>query len=911
VGGVAETIIVSGEAPTVDVTNTRNQQVISGQTVGEIPSSRQYSALTQLIPAINVQSNDIEGSNPALYSVFQIHGGRRNEGQVLVDGMNGGYQGMGVSGYVPEVGNAQEVVFSLSGGLGESTTGGPQMNIVPKQGGNRFAGSFFMSGTGSAFQGDNLTPEVQAKGIRATNSIQKLYDINPSIGGPLKRDRLWFFGTYRYQISRQNVASMWVNRNAGDATKWTYDPILTEQAVADGTWKNGSGRVTWQVTPRNKFSAWTSVQYHCLYCDEGGDGTGLGFGAMVSSPEGTSTNENHPSMLTQLSWTSPVTNRFLLEGNAQLGPYFWWGSRQKNSFDKTLIQVQENGGASPGINYRAAPWSGHKGLTNIFQGSASYITGSHSSKFGVRYHHNMSTFPKNYYNDSQLKYFFQDGAPSQVTVFADQGSEQEQQQTMFAFYAQDRWTMGRVSLQGGLRFEHLGDYFPEQRMGPNLFLPTAVVFPAEDGPLNQKDLMPRFGVSYDVFGNGKTAAKFFIGRYVTTFNTVDEWANFSPAGLGHFVSSDAQRAWTDTNHNLIVDCNLLNSAPNNECGPGNPNFGKQVDPLTVDPAFVDGWNTREYSWDLSVGLTQEIAPRVSLELAYIRRSWGNLPATINRAWTPADFDTFVYNVPSDPRLPGGGGYPLTFRDVKPAKFQQIDNFLTFADDVGGAFNKFNGFDVTVNARLRDVTLQGGTSTGNVIEDSCGVATNHPEFYIFGPWGGTDGFLDTFLGGVGQWPQSSCHRESGWKTNVKALATYTVPKVDVLFSGTFRSLPYPGNEFPSVQSQSIGGQVTALFLGIPGVDSTNLGRPLASGIPVEFLNIVEPGVSYGDRLSAIDLRFGKNLRYGNTKTLVSLDVFNLLNSNTTERYQLTYGTTYKNPLSIMSARFFKISAQLDF
>ena len=93
-----------------------------------------------------------------------------------------------------------------------------------------------------------------------------------------------------------------------------------------------------------------------------------------------------------------------------------------------------------------------------------------------------------------------------------------------------------------------------------------------------------------------------------------------------------------------------------------------------------------------------------------------------------------------------------------------------------------------------------------------MVKKHPEIYIFGPWGGTDGFLDTFLGGVGQWPQAFCHRESGWQTNVKGLATYTVPKVDVLISGTFRSLPYPGNEFPSVQSQSLGGQVTALFLG---------------------------------------------------------------------------------------------------
>ena len=264
VGGVAETITVSGEAPTVDVTSTRNQQVISGQTVAEIPSSRQYSAFTQLIPAINVQANDFEGSNPALYSVFQIHGGRRNEGQVLVDGMNGGYQGMGVSGYVPEVGNSQEVVFSLSGGLGEATTGGPQMNIVGKQGGNKFAGSFFVSGTGSGLQGDNLTAEVQAKGLTAANSIQKLWDVNPSFGGPIVRDKLWFFGTYRYQISRQNVASMFVNKNAGDPTKWTYDPDKSQQAVDDGTWKNGSLRLTWQPTPRNKINVWSSVQYLVL-----------------------------------------------------------------------------------------------------------------------------------------------------------------------------------------------------------------------------------------------------------------------------------------------------------------------------------------------------------------------------------------------------------------------------------------------------------------------------------------------------------------------------------------------------------------------------------------------------------------------------------------------------------------------
>src|SRR5499427_4394735 len=195
VGGLAETVTVAAESPLIDTTNSRDELVISNQTVVEIPTSRQYSAFTHLIPAINVQQNDFEGTNPALYSVFQIHGGRRNEGQVLVDGMNGGYQGMGVSGYVPEIGNSQEVVVTLSGGLGEATTGGPQMNIVTKQGGNMFAGGFFISATGDALQGSN----IEGSGLTATNSIKSLWEVNPSFVGPIVRDKLWFFGTFRYQ----------------------------------------------------------------------------------------------------------------------------------------------------------------------------------------------------------------------------------------------------------------------------------------------------------------------------------------------------------------------------------------------------------------------------------------------------------------------------------------------------------------------------------------------------------------------------------------------------------------------------------------------------------------------------------------------------------------------------------------
>jgi hypothetical protein len=914
VGGVAEAVTVEAETPVVDTTSTRAQQVLNGVTVGEIPTGRQYTAFTNLIPALNVQQNDFEGSNPAIFSVFQIHGGRRNEGQVLIDGMNAGYQGMGVSGYVPEVGNAQEVVFSLSGGLGEATTGGPQMNIVGKQGGNQFHGTLFFSGTGSGLQGSNLGSDVRAKGLTATNSIQKLFETNVALGGPIVHDKLWIFGTYRNLFSRQNVASMWANKNAGDATKWTYDPDLNRQALSDGTWNQSNVRLTWQATQRNKITFYNSIQYSCINCIAGGDGTGIGFGASISSPEATATNENHPSLMTQVSWQSPVTSRLLLEADAQLGPWFYWGSRQKDAFDKTLIPVQDTAGPYPNINYRGANWSGHVGLTNIIQGAASYIVGPHTTKFGVRWLRNDQKYPINYYNDSQMKYTFQNGAPTQVTVYADQAADQKQRQNNFALYAQDRWAIGRrLSLNGGLRFERLTDYFPEQRMGPNRFLPTAVVFPAQAGPLDQKDLMPRFGASYDVFGNGNTAAKFFFGRYVTTANTVDEWANYSPAGAGHFVSSNT-RSWGDANTNKIPDCDFLNPAANGECGPGSPFFGKQISPLTTDPAYTRGWNKREYSWDLNAGVTQKIARGVSVEVGYFRRSWGNLRATINRAVTPADFDTFTYNVPQDSRLPGGGGYPLTFYDIKAAKFGVADNFLTFANNEGGAYNKFNGLDVTVNARMRSLSIQGGTSSGNVVEDYCGVAKNHPEAYIFGSWGGTNG--DPFLGGAGQWPQAFCHRESAWQTNIKGLAIYDLSKIGVQFSGTFRSLPYPGNNFPSVQSQSLGGQVLALNA------QTSLGRPFGSGNAFEFLNIVQPGALYGDRLNAVDLRLSKILKYGifshEGRTHLNFDVYNLFNSKTTEVYQRNYTapstlprSTYLDPLAIVSARYFKLGAQFDF
>jgi hypothetical protein len=275
VGSLEETITVTGESPVVDVQSAKRQQVMSGELISSIPSQRVYASLAILIPGITVNSRDVDGIQGPSSPTFGIHGGPAREGRAQVDGLSVGASlgGSGVSGYIPDVANSQEVTVNTSGALGESEVGGPVINIVPQVGGNAIKGTVFVNGASGGMQGSNYTPALREAGLTAPAQLINLWDVNGAFGGPIRKDRLWYFWNGRYQSTDQYVTNMYHNRNAGNPAAWTYEPDLSRQAKQDGIWTSLSLRTTWQATPRNKINVFWDEQSSCRPRTEGGSAT--------------------------------------------------------------------------------------------------------------------------------------------------------------------------------------------------------------------------------------------------------------------------------------------------------------------------------------------------------------------------------------------------------------------------------------------------------------------------------------------------------------------------------------------------------------------------------------------------------------------------------------------------------------
>ena len=359
-----------------------------------------------------------------------------------------------------------------------------------------------------------------------------------------------------------------------------------------------------------------------------------------------------------------VTSRLLLE--AGFGTYIqrFGTNEQPGNPTRPLVRVVEQCGGGcpsngniPGLVYRSQNWDDSWSAAHTWRASLSYVTGAHNMKFGYQGAFHVWE-PRSYTNDLNLQYQFNNGVPNQLTQnFLPIDTKDRVKYT--ALYAQEQWTLGRLTLQGALRFDHAWSYFLEQRVGPTRFLPAGIVFPKTDG-VDYKDVTPRLGASYDLFANGKTALKVNMGKYLEPAAPLGIWSAPNPRNR---IATTTTRSWQDTNRNFEPDCDLLNPAAQNlsavggdVCGAfANQNFGTTRFSSSIDPAILDGWGVRGADWQIGVSIQQEVLPRVSVEAGYYRRWLQNFLVTDNLSVTAADFDPFSITAPADPRLPGGGG----------------------------------------------------------------------------------------------------------------------------------------------------------------------------------------------------------------------------------------------------------------
>jgi hypothetical protein len=900
VGSLEETITVTGESPIVDVQRTTQQRVFDQQVIEAIPAGRSHINMVVLIPGLAAAQPgrgalaDVGGTNNLQNTTFSIHGGRTSDTRLQLDGVRLGnvLSGGEFSNFVPDTGSTQEVAVDYAAVSAEQPFGGLRIDIIPREGGNSIRGVVFATAVNSSWQASNLSDDLRARGLPEPNEMKKAWDINPSVGGPILRDKLWFYTSARWQTNQNFIAGLYYNKNEGDPTKWTYEADTSRRGFFSLEQNGINLRLTSQVAQKHKLSLYYDNQTRDWHDTRAG-----------VSPESAVFYPFPVLKLAQAAWTAPLTNKLLFEARyARRGEAFGNKLPEEGDIYRDLIPVLEQ---SNNFFYRGKGGDGGvSGLfgyssqtINTFVTSMSYVTGSHSLKFGFSdtWANTVSTSDS---NSSYMQFRFNNGIPNLVTLYGVPTRGESLVKGEIGLYVQDRWTIDRWTLNAGVRYDGFRGGYPEQFRGPAPLQPTRdFTFPAVTS-MSMHDVTPRLGASYDLFGNGKTALKASLGKYMLTLSTVG-----NPAG----VSTQTTRNWNDLMYpvgdprrgNFNPDCDQLNPAANGECSAYLSPFGTLTSIAQFDEDTRFGWGNRAYNWEFSTSVQHELAPRLGIDVGYFRRWFGNFQVTQILGLNAADFDPYSVTAPVDPGLPDGGGYRIDgLYNLNPSKVGQGTAYTALARDFGKQTEHWNGMDFSANARLENgLLLQGGLSTGRTVADNCDVIANE-QGAVFGT-----GFTPVTTANP---TLRACNVKAEFLTQAKFLVTYTIPRVDVNVAATVQSTPGPvisaNRQFTNAEVQS------------------SLGRPLSGGaqnVTVNLLEVSTPsaggqsvGEMYGERVNQFDIRIGKIIRFGGRRASINLDIYNALNSNPVMQENSAYAV-WRTPQRIMDARLFKVSGQFDF
>ena len=907
VGGLEETVTVSGESPLVDVVSSRSQEVLSREVFDAMPLGKGFSALQVLtVGALGGLTNptggrDVGGVRGDSYSgALNIHG--TSDGKLSIDGKPTSFKGTRMTLFHVNSASVDEVVVDVGGNTAETQYGGSSVRIITKDGGNQTSGSFSTEYANGSLQTGNLDAALNARGVTVPNKIKLLYDVNGAIGGPISQDSMWYYTSHRLAESKEFLAGINFNLNQAEGTpnlgsptnRPFYDPDPNRQAYSQGFDRDNQVKITWQASARNKFNFQYINQRNC----------GCFFGMSTTRPpeatfphyfDGPNGWGQH---MIDGKWTFPATNRLLVEVQANLwivnndlpipagarpDDVAGWDRGTGHLYGQLFIPSWT--GSNVGfVNTQGD--KGDQGDTHQ-EVKVSYVTGAHAFKVGfqsIQQRYNEASVGPRYTESSPvgakpIGLILRNRVPIGVAEAAFP-NYYNLRMTDLGFFAQDAWTIDRMTLNVGVRYDYTTSYSPEFTSPGGYFLEAKTYASTSDWS-NFHDITPRLGISYDLFGTGRTALKFSLGKNVLNEGMTRVFTHPAIAN-----TSSGNRVWDDDGRNggisgdFLPQCDFKNHYANGECGDLSTaaTFGQGIPILGYSGASKEGWGNRQFSWVSNVLLEHELTSQIGVTVGYYRTWFGNKVVTDNLNVARADHDEFCFTTPVDARLPGGGAQQVcgVFDVTKAASLRARDNLRVLSDNT----QVYNGLDLLLHANFDNGgILQGGYNTGQTVTDSCTTAPDKiPQF---------------------------CRNVAPWEGqhNFKFAGAMPLGK-GITASATFLNLP--GTSWGANSS-------------VPNDDiSASLGRNLsactnATGTCSAVANVAlfQNASQFEPRQTQLDFRIGADIAAGNYRIMPRLDIFNLFNANDVQRVSTTYGAAWLRASGVLTPRFIKLGVDIRF
>jgi len=868
IGALAETLTVTGATPVVDVQTTARRQVVDRKTLEALPNIGNVALVGALVPGVRLDVAQGTGTS-RIAQVYTMARGLVNQKETNwnIDGLPASsMQANGqVNLYLNEAMN-EEVTYQ-TGGSAENASAGLRINIIPREGGNVFRGGLNVQGHPASWVSNNITDELRANGFNAGSSIGRAYETDGTLGGPLVHDRLWFFGSYR-QFGENLLPADFYDDSTMNRTNWFIANQTLPQAVDEAGVYSGSLRLTSQVNERNKLTFYYDRPFR--------------YTSSTNSARPFYTPSETTYYTGQTKWSSIVSSRLLFDAAYSVTNY----SRTQD-YTSTALRPERGttdwlaeAGHEDLITGRF--WKltnqreGRRGIIpirHVVAGTLSYVTGSHTAKVGLQFTNGRYGETTTY--NADLNQLYRNGVPDSVRVYNTPVEFFNSVSGETSLYAQDAWTIKRLTVNGGFRVDRLAAQVDSTEVPPGRFTPFARVQPEIQMPV-WTDISPRLGFAYDLFGNAQTAIKGSWGKYIETWGT-----GFAQQYNSVAVRSE-NRTWSDVNGDDI--------AQDTEIGPAaDLNFGRVV-ALTRSP---DPNITRAYNLSSSLGVEHQLLPALGVTFMWYHRGWHDLIRTDNDAVTLADYTPVDVVSPLD-------GSVITVYNLNAAKRGQVQQVDRNSTDSATRRNAYNAFELSVTGRLPGGGKAfGGWTADRTIDVACdsrdnpntlrfcdqsdiGIPFQHEfKFSVVQPM--KAGFQAGFT--LADWPGGP----SGARAFAPAgSARYTGLSTNWSLSRTTR------------YAADCLGPCTPGALVVPNQTEATLVVPL-----------VEPGKEFTDRFIQLGLNVSKIVRFGEKRLTAGVQVFNLLNSSAVLQQNQTYGPSLGRPELTPEPRVIQASVRFDF